>query len=115
MGEIETCDVHASVDHLDEHVDVPAGGAQSAHNFGFARCRVNRLKNVLEFDAARVSTRWLASVNHCFFDDVFGSFRKKDTHAQFGSKLVNKLKWKGWKEFSKQQIEEEIHAVIRIE
>ena len=54
VGEIETCDVHACVNHFDEHFDVPAGGSESANDLGFARLRIDCLKNVLEFNAARV-------------------------------------------------------------
>ena len=51
MGEVETSDVHASVKHLDEHVDVPAGGSEGADNLGLAEAEVNLLEDVLELNS----------------------------------------------------------------
>ena len=52
VREIEARDVHASVEHLDEHVGVPAGRAKRADNLGLAVVEVNLLENVLEANVA---------------------------------------------------------------
>ena len=52
VREVQTSDVHASVEHLDEHVDVPAGRAQCANDLGFALAELDLLEDVLESDAA---------------------------------------------------------------
>ena len=52
VREVETRYIHASVEHLDEHVNVPAGGAQCANNLGFALAELDLLEDVLESDAA---------------------------------------------------------------
>ena len=52
VREVETGDVHARVEHLDQHLGVPAGWAQGANNFGLALVEINRLKDVLEADTS---------------------------------------------------------------
>ena len=52
VREVETGDVHASIKHLDEHVNVPAGWAQCADYLGFALVEIDLLKDVLESDVA---------------------------------------------------------------
>lgn len=52
VREVETGDVHARVEHLDQHLGVPAGWAQCANNFGLALVEINRLKDVLEADTS---------------------------------------------------------------
>ena len=52
VREVETRHIHASVEHLDEHVDVPAGRAQCANDLGFALAELDLLEDVLESDAA---------------------------------------------------------------
>jgi hypothetical protein len=54
MRKVETSDVHAGVEHLDEHVDVPAGGSERANNLGLTVLKLDLLENVLESDATRV-------------------------------------------------------------
>ena len=55
VREVETSDVHAGVEHLDEHVGLPAGGSERADDLGLARGEVDLLEDVLEADAAGVS------------------------------------------------------------
>ena len=54
MREVKTGNVHASVEHLDEHLDVPTGGSESANDLGLALIEVNLLKNVLESNTTAV-------------------------------------------------------------
>ena len=51
VGEIETSDIHAGVEHLHEHLDIPAGGSEGANDLGLALVEINSLKDVLESDA----------------------------------------------------------------
>ena len=52
VRKVETRDIHASIEHLDEHVNVPAGWAQRADDLGFALVEIDLLKDVLESDVA---------------------------------------------------------------
>ena len=52
VREVETGDVHASVEHLDEHLSVPAGGSERADDLGLALAELDVLEDVLELDAA---------------------------------------------------------------
>ena len=54
VGEVETSDVHASVEHLHEHISIPAGRSEGADDLGLALAKVNLLENVLEADSARI-------------------------------------------------------------
>ena len=54
VGEIETSDIHAGVEHLHEHLDIPAGGSEGANDLGLALVEINSLKDVLESDATAV-------------------------------------------------------------
>ena len=56
MGEVETGNVHAGVEHLYEHVNVPACGSERADNLCLAPVEINSLKDVLEADVAGVGT-----------------------------------------------------------
>jgi hypothetical protein len=55
VREIETSYVHASIEHFDEHFDIPAGWTKGANDFGLSRVGVDAFEDVLEFDAAGVS------------------------------------------------------------
>jgi len=52
VREVETRYIHASVEHFDEHLSVPASWSQSANDLGLALRELNLLKDVLEADAA---------------------------------------------------------------
>ena len=52
VREVETGDVHASIEHLDEHVGVPAGWSECADDLGLAHVEVDSLEDVLEANAA---------------------------------------------------------------
>ena len=54
VGEVETGDVHASVEHLHEHISVPAGRAERADDLGLALAKVDLLEDVLEANSAGV-------------------------------------------------------------
>jgi len=54
VGEVEAADVHAGVEHLDEHVDVPAGGTEGADDLDLAEVGVDGLEDVAELDSLRV-------------------------------------------------------------
>ena len=54
VGEVETSDVHASVEHLHEHISVPAGRAERADDLGLAMGKVDLLEDVLEANSAGV-------------------------------------------------------------
>ena len=54
VREVETRYIHASVEHLDEHLYVPASRSQSADDLGLAMLELNLLKDVLEADATGV-------------------------------------------------------------
>ena len=54
VGEVQTRHVHAGVQHLDEHLHVPAGRAKGADNFGLSGVGVDRFEDVVKFDSARV-------------------------------------------------------------
>ena len=61
VGEVQTRHVHASIEHLDEHFHIPAGGAEGADNFGLAGVGVDCFEDVVKFDPGGVG----ASL--CFF------------------------------------------------
>jgi hypothetical protein len=54
VGEVEAADVHAGIEHLNEHVDIPAGGTEGANNLDLAEVGVNGLEDVAELDSLRV-------------------------------------------------------------
>lgn len=54
VGEVETSDVHASVEHLHEHISVPAGRSEGADDLGLALAKVDLLEDVLEADSAGI-------------------------------------------------------------
>jgi hypothetical protein len=41
VREVETGDIHAGIEHLDEHIGVPAGRAQGANDLGLALAEVD--------------------------------------------------------------------------
>ena len=65
VREIETRYVHASVEHFDEHFDIPAGWTKGANDFGLSRVGINAFEDVLEFYAAGIS----ASLG-CFYHSI---------------------------------------------
>lgn len=54
VGEVEAADVHTCIEHLDKHVDIPAGGTEGANNLDLAGVGVNSLEDVAELDSLRV-------------------------------------------------------------
>ena len=70
VREVETSNVHASVKHFNEHVNVPAGGAKGADNLGLALGEIDALKDVLELDAGGVG-RGGFRVYHSLFSVCF--------------------------------------------
>lgn len=52
VREVKSGNVHASVEHLDEHVGVPAGGSEGANDLGLPLAKVDLLEDVLEADSA---------------------------------------------------------------
>ena len=72
VREVETGDVHAGVEHADEHVGVPAGRADSADDLALAQIKVDRFEDVLETNVARVRT---SSV--CFYHFLYLLFLQK--------------------------------------
>ena len=75
VREIETGNVHASVQHFDEIFDIPAGWAKGADNFGLSCVGVDALEDVLELDATGVSALVLARLYHYFACACKGVFR----------------------------------------
>ena len=65
VREVETSDIHASVEHLDKHVSVPASRAEGADDLGLTLGELDLLKDVLEADAARVS-----AALSCFYHSI---------------------------------------------
>ena len=65
VREVETGDVHAGVEHLDEHVSVPAGGSQGANDLGLAHVEVDLLEDVLEANATGI-----AAAGVCFYHSI---------------------------------------------
>jgi len=72
VREVETGDVHAGVEHADEHLGVPAGRADSADDLALAQIKVDRFEDVLETNVARVRT---SSV--CFYHFLYLLFLQK--------------------------------------
>ena len=72
VREVKTRHIHASVEHLDEHLCVPASGSQSTDDFGLAMGELNLLKDVLEADATGVGT-----AGGCFYHSVLTVSSKK--------------------------------------
>ena len=66
VGEVKTGNVHTGVEHLDEHVNIPAGWSKGADDLGLTHGKVDLLENVRELDAARVRANVLYWFNHCF-------------------------------------------------
>ena len=54
MRKVKAANVHSSVEHLDKHVNVPAGGPEGADDFDLAEVGVNGLEDVSELDSLRV-------------------------------------------------------------
>ena len=54
VGEVQTRYVHAGIEHLDEHFNIPAGWTEGADNFGLSGVGVDCFEDVLEFDSLRV-------------------------------------------------------------
>ena len=77
VREVETGNVHASVQHFNEIFDIPAGWAKGADNFGLPRVGVDALEDVLEFDATGVSALVLARFYHYFACTCKGVFISK--------------------------------------
>lgn len=72
VREVETRYIHASVEHLDEHLGVPAGGSQSADDLGLAVLELDLLKDVLEADATGVGATGV-----CFYHSILTVSSKK--------------------------------------
>ena len=68
MGEIETGNIHASIDHPDEHVLLPTGRAQSANDLSLAMGQIDLLEDILELDAVSVGVGFY---HDSFLMDVF--------------------------------------------
>lgn len=51
MGEVKTGDVHASIDHLDKRVNVPAGGTHGANDLGLAQIGIDVFEDVGELNS----------------------------------------------------------------
>ena len=51
MREVKTGDVHASIDHLYERVNVPAGGTHGANDLGLAKVGINVFEDVGELNS----------------------------------------------------------------
>ena len=66
VREVETGNVHASVQHFDEHFHLPAGWTKGADNFGLPRVGVDAFEDVLELDATGVAARVLGGFYHSF-------------------------------------------------
>ncbi len=65
VREVETRDVHASIDHVDELINLIAGRAEGADDFGFAKFCVDGFEDVGELDACRVSGWVLFHMYRC--------------------------------------------------
>ena len=52
VREVKTGDVHAGIEHLHEHISVPAGRAERADDLGLALAEIDLLEDVLEADSA---------------------------------------------------------------
>ena len=65
VREVESGDVHASVEHLDEHVSVPTGGSKCADDLGLAHVEVDLLEDVLEANATGI-----AAAGVCFYHSI---------------------------------------------
>ena len=55
MREVEASNVHAGVNHLDELLDLVAGGSESAVDLGAAELGVDGFEDVVELDVLGVS------------------------------------------------------------
>ena len=55
MGEVQASDVHTSIEHLDEHIDIPASGSEGANDLGFASSHIDGLEHLRKSDVSRVS------------------------------------------------------------
>jgi len=51
MREVETSDIHTSVKHLDEHVNIPASWSEGANDLSLACGKIDLLENVGELNA----------------------------------------------------------------
>jgi hypothetical protein len=54
VGEVETGDIHAGVDHLNEHLGGVAGGAERADDLGAAEAGIDGFEDVVELDVLGV-------------------------------------------------------------
>ena len=77
VREVETGNVHASVQHFDEHFHLPAGWTKGADNFGLPGVGIDALEDVLELDAAGVSAFVLGWFYHSFACACKGVFKLK--------------------------------------
>ena len=50
VRKVKTCNIHACVNHFNEHVDIPAGWPESADDFGATFGDIDGLKDVGELD-----------------------------------------------------------------
>ena len=66
VREVETGNVHAGVEHLDEHVHVPTGGSEGADDLCLALSDIDLLKDVLETNVAGISAT-LGCFDHFIF------------------------------------------------
>jgi len=64
MGEVETGNVHTSIQHFDEVLDIPTSRAKGANDFGLPCVGVDTLEDVLELNSTRVCARRVAWFYH---------------------------------------------------
>ena len=55
VGEVKSGNIHACINHLNQHVNIPTGRAESGHDFCLSLTKLDLLKDALEFDAIRIS------------------------------------------------------------
>lgn len=67
VGEVEAGNVHAGINHLDEHVDFPAGWAKSANDFGSALGNIDGFEDVGEFDSGGIGSVVFGGICHSIY------------------------------------------------
>ena len=67
VREVETSDVHTSVKHLDEHLNIPASWSEGANDLSLACGKIDLLENVGELNAGGIGTNTLYCFNHFYF------------------------------------------------
>lgn len=77
VREIQTRDIHASINHPDEHVSLPAGRSEGNDNLSLTMGQVNLLKDALEVDP--VGVRGVVCINHGSIFGCLCSFFKSES------------------------------------